>query len=318
MNRKDLQELRIHYGYPAITIIMHCDIEQLAQTLIHTIDEAKISQNTELTRAQCHTIISTLQCPPGSNYKIALFVDKHQARAFIVPAEVPNIVDCTTMFKLDAVANALNRQRCYWVIDYTAEQPTLLEGMNDVIAPIYSAQLCELPMTNVTQNCFEQMANRYFEQDHLPICIIGPESKATEYKHLKTYTHNIVAHVRTNEEIWPAIQRWYAAEIERLLKKIAHGSDGHEYISGIDAVLLESRQGSIYTLFVEESYMRAGCEHLVTRAIRMGAACEEGYIAISVIDQLIETVHAKGGRIIMAPDGCLKAHERMVAFTTPQ
>jgi hypothetical protein len=319
MTRREIQELRIHYGYPAITLIMTCDRQQVADTLMRLLHEADHSDDIESVKNQCLRAVDSLTCPLKT-HKIALFVDKHGFYSFVVPADIPDTAICNRMFKLDALTASLTHQKRYWVIDCTQTEPMLSVGMGEIITPLNVLGRClfisspEKNPTGTQPTCFETQATRYFEQERLPICLIGPATCIDRFPKLSIFAQDIAARVQHMDEVWPAIQRWYAAETERVIKKISTGTAGRDYLTDFHAILFEARQGHIAQLVVEAFYKRPGCEHPVTRAVVLGTECPSGFTAISAIDQLIETVRAKGGTVSVIPPGTFIPPTHLAAF----
>lgn len=319
MNRKDIQELRVHCGYPAITIIMPCDkgqIELMLQKLLDDVREVE-PEVLKTIKDQSKRLIDAFACPMGA-FKIALFIDRHRGRSFAVPLDVPDVAVCDTSFRLDAILSLLNRTFCFWVIDTTGRTPRLLEGMGgtlnelDALCITFDKAVC--PYTQ-QESCFDACVNHFLEQDRLPLCIVGKAEKIERLAILAPYAEQIVMRVTSLEEVVPAMERWHAAETERVLNRITTGKHGEDFISEFQKILVAARQGFVQLFVVEQGYMRAGCEHPVTRAVLLNTQCPTGYVSISAIDQLIEAVKSKGGRVLVVADGMLTTYGKMVAFT---
>lgn len=317
MNRKDIQELRIHAGYPAITIIMPCETKAAQEALKKILDTLTEESVSAMIKNRSEELLAHFNCPiPGT--KVALFIDKHRARAFMVPAATPDIVACDTTFKLDALLTVMNYTFRYWVIDCTAEVPVLLEGMADIINKLsetctsFTDQECSLAHNK--NRCFDTCFTSYLEQDRLPIVIVGSAEQTLRLRLLAPYTDLVAVRVEAQADVWPAIQRWHAAEIEKFLKRVATGLPGQDYLTDINEILVYARQGDILQLVIEEGYARPGCEHPITRAVLFNQSCPHDYVAISAIEQIVESVRSKGGTILIVPDGSLLDYGRMIGF----
>lgn len=317
MNRKDIQGLRVHCGYPAITIVMQCDKKNVQNALVKILTQLTDSDMATVVRQKSTDLLTHFSCPL-QNIKIALFIDKHRARSFIVPEATPDIIACDTTFKLDAIQNVLNRTFRYWVIDCTSEQPILLEGMADLVNELantcttFSDAACTLEHNK--NSCFDDCFNAYLEQDKLPIVIVGNAQQTLRLRLLAPYTDLVIARVENRSDVWPVVQRWHAAEIEKMLKTISTDMPNQDYVADINDILTYARQGMVKKLVIEESYARPGCEHPVTRAVLFNKNCPTDYVAISVIEQIIESVRSKGGSVLIIPDSSLSDYARMIAF----
>ncbi|HBY05802.1 MAG: hypothetical protein UV38_C0001G0003 [candidate division TM6 bacterium GW2011_GWE2_42_60] len=323
MNRKDLQELRIHCGYPAITLVMPCNKEKIRATLQTILDDVREANLPKTILEKSVALLDQLGCPlDEKTTKIALFIDAHRARLFTVPACVADIATHDTSFRLDAITSALNYQLRYWVIDCSNNAPHLIEGVEEQLTQlhntcaIFDTKNCPTALTKNKNECLNTCFASYMEQDPLPIILVGSKKETAYNSSFILYEPRIVARVESLEDVWPTIQRWHAAEIEKLLHKIRHQEPPHDFISRFDEIVTAARQGLVIMLAVEKGYMRAGCEHPVTRAVVLNASCPTGFVSISAVDQLLEAVRAKGGDVLLVPDGSLKEHHRMIAFVT--
>ncbi len=336
MNRKDLQELRVHYGYPAITIIMPCDkkrLQETAEKLLATIKESPLPADALERISDMFEKIEGMEGMEGMDctlnegkaFKVALFIDKHRARSFLVPSAVADVAICNSFFKLDGITTVLNHTFRYWVIDckkesnpHTSQTARLLEGMGDNLIPLqencvlFDAEKCERE-GGCPATCFTS----FMEQDPLPVVLVGCATQQELTTLFAPYKTWIAAHVESHEEILPAIDRWHAAEIEKTLKKITHPG-ATDFQTNFHEIVLSARQGFVSLLIVEQGYMRAGCEHPVTRDLILDSQCPTGYVFVSAIDELVEEVRSKGGSVLLVPDGSLKAYGRMVAFVSTQ
>ncbi|MCL5436306.1 MAG: hypothetical protein M1549_00310 [Candidatus Dependentiae bacterium] len=317
MNRKDIQSLRIHCGYPAITIVMPCDKKGVQSALMQIVDQLTEATIAQMIREKSAELLKHFSCQlPGT--KTAIFIDKHRAQSFIVPDTVPDTIACGTTFKLDAIQSALNHAFRYWVINCIEQEPRLDEGMGSLVYELagtctgFHDAECELKHNK--GRCFDICFNDYLEQDPLPIAIVGTAQQTLRLRLLAPYADRIVARTDQMADIWPAMQRWHAAEVERMLKKIAAGFPDQSYIIDLHEILTYARQGSVGELVVEEGYARPGCEHPTTRVVVFNRDCPVDYVAISAIEQIMEAVRSKGGTILFVPDGSLRDYNRMIAF----
>ncbi|KKT23256.1 MAG: hypothetical protein UW09_C0004G0001 [candidate division TM6 bacterium GW2011_GWF2_43_87] len=320
MNRKDLQELRVQCGYPAITVIMSCDKKRVTDTVKKLLDEIREVVFPPDAIQRISQMLESLTCPIIP-LKIAIFIDKHRARFFWVPAQVEDVAACDTSFKLDGIGLVLNHTLRYWVVDCTAHKggsPLLIEGMEDQLLDLQdSCVLFDTKNCASKDSCFFACFNTYLEQDPLPTVFIGCAEQQELAKIFSPYQGWLVGHIENREEAIPTINRWYNTEIEKILKKIEQPGES-DFIIDIKEIISSARQGFVTLLAVEKGYMRAGCEHHVTRAVLLNTQCPLGYHPISAIDELIEEVRSKGGSILFVPDGSLIKYNRMVAFISTQ
>lgn len=312
MNRRDIQELRIHCGFPAITLVMPCQERKVREALKSLVDQAQNSEWADAVMARTTELLSQLSCPVKP-FKTAIFIDKYRAKAFVVPADVPDCAVCDTTFCLDEIVKALNRQHRYLVIDCTNKAPKLLEGFGEHILEVQNA--CVIMDDGPAIDLFDRCIANFLEQDRLPICVVGPAQATQHFEFLAPYADFIIAHVADRSEAWPAIERWQASKVEHVMKKVGDGRPDVDFLSDVHAIIDQARQGLVRFMAIEEGYVREGCEHPVTRAILLNSECPTGYVTVPLIDEITESVRSKGGMVLLMPSGTLGNYGHMVAFT---
>lgn len=310
MNRRDIQELRVHVGYPAITIIMPCNKDNIKLKFIELVESIDSKEPLlERIKDQFDMMFAALTCPL-EKFKIGLFVSKHSARLYVVPFDVPDIALCDKVFALDHISAQLNRLQRYWVVDCDAKELALFEGIaKDLLAVETSHIQCDISDDNFKRLCG---LNEYLEQDNLPICLVGtPESLKTCLAQ-SPFRDRVVVRVTEMNDVWSSMQRYFK---EKANLHIAHlESESKVVVSDIDEIIAAARQGHVRTLLVEEGYDLRGCEEGVSRHILHKEECPVGYEAISLVDSIIEFVRSKGGTVVIVPDASLKQYDRMAAL----
>lgn len=317
MNRRDIQELRIHVGYPAITIIMPCDKKRIKEKFAEIVNnlDCEVQLVTSLL-AQFDVVYDQLMCP-SEKATVALFVNKYLARIYFLPFELKEVATTGHTFKLDLIIGALNRLQRYWVIDCTGGQAKLLEGTEDFLTDVEQAYIgIDSPDNPVKYSSHLKDYERHcLEQDVLPICLLGDSKARSLYMVQSPYRERIFAEVDNPVAIWPVMQGYFKQEQNALLKKLQDGVEGTSYVVRIQDILSAARQGEVGELLVEQSYHFDACEEEVTRKVLTGnATCPVGYQKISLVDQIVEAVRSKGGKVIIVPDGSLLEFRRLVAL----
>lgn len=316
MNRCDIQILRIHVGYPAITIIMPCDKEKIKAKFRDVVDKLS-SDDAIIASMEAHfeVMLTTLVCPLAQQ-SIALFINKYGARCYHLPFHMQELAVCDQTFKLDNIVARLNRLPRYWVLDCTAGMMKLYEGVEDFLIEVDKSHVVidESGTLFVRKNHGSGLGD-YFEQDRLPICLIGSADDIYTFTMDSPFRERVVAKVADVQKVWPAMQKYFEKRLRDTLKKLNTMDAGVEYVTELRAILKEARLGLVATLLFEDDYHLDACEENVTRQVTVGdEICPFGYQKISLIDQIIEAVCAKGGTLIVVPAGALQEYGRMVAI----
>lgn len=317
MNRRDIQELRIHVGYPAITLIMPCDKKRIKEKFIELVNDVT-SEEPLITSllGQFDVLYDQLVCP-ADNATIALFVNKYLARIYFLPFAMKEMAASGHTFKLDMLIAGLNRQHRYWVVDCSGGQVRLLEGTKDFLVDVDQAFIGidapDNPVKYVLQ--LRDYARDCLEQDVLPICLLGEPVERKKFILQSPHRDRVVAEVDNPLAIWPAMQSYFEQEQRVLFATLHNGVKGTNYVDRIQDILSAARQGQVSDLLVEQSYHFDACEEKVTRhVLTKKAVCPVGYQKVSLVDQIIESVRSKGGRVIIVPDGLLLEFRRLAAL----
>lgn len=165
---------------------------------------------------------------------------------------------------------------------------------------------------------------RFLKQEVLPVILLGV---AEDIAYFKDATHNkdsIVESVHGNfdhatldhikDAIKPAIERDNAKKVAAALKKLDEAVSALKSASDIEPVWHMAVQGRVHLLLIERNFDVAGVinpenpDEIAVTGTHANSKSE------NVIEQLIETVHAKGGDVIFVEPGTLKDHNRIAAI----
>jgi len=315
MNRKHIQQLRVHTG-PALTIICSCK-KNILENAVEKAETLLSEQGQTRLLNQLYLAQKGILCPLNHEHKLALFVDEHRALSFLIPNDVPDTVTVNRSFIVDPIIASLCHKRRYWVIDCTNEVPLLREGcenfVNELSAECITA-LHSCPTDVRPEFCFDQCIGQYLESDQLPIFVVGDVHETTYFTLLAPYQEQIVAHVPTIDTAWPAYQAWYEERTTYMLDKIKSSRTGIDFITEIPQLLEFSYQGHITTLLIEEHYHHIICQHRLTGAITQSDHCPIGYEEADLVEKLLLNICAKGGEMLFVPDQSLAQFGHIAAF----
>ncbi len=314
MNRKHIQQLRVHTG-PALTIICLCKQPTLKNAIDAAENKLADAGQTRLLD-QLYLAQKGIICPPHQSHKLAIFVDEHRALSFVIPNDVPETITVSQSFVLEPIIASLCHKKRYWVIDCTNEIP-LREGcesfVNEFSAECITA-LHSCPTDMRPEFCFDKCIGQYLESDQLPIIIVGDAHKTTYFTLLAPYQEHIIAHVPTIDSAWGAYQEWYQRRTAHMLQQIAQGKPGLDFITEITQLLEFSYQGHITTLLIEEHYHHIICQHRLTGQITQSDHCPIGYEEADLVEKLLLNICAKGGELLFVPDQSLAQFGHIAAF----
>lgn len=316
MNRCDIQILRIHVGYPAVTLVMPCNRELIKAKFMDIInhrsgDDALIASMV----VHFDSMLDALTCAAHES-SVALFVNHYGARCYHLPFQMPELVACDQTFKLDQIIARLNRLQRYWVLECAEGALRLYEGVEATLIEVHASHV----VVDTAGSLFVRRAGAsglgdYFEQDRLPICLVGPADAAHECVMDSPFRERVVRTVQEMSDVWPAMEEYFAQRRADMQGVVGSMSAGVDYVTDLAMIVKEARIGAVARVFFEVDYHLDACEEEVTRQVITDAVqCPVGYQRISLIDQILESVCAKGGVLIPVPSGSLNNYGRLVAM----
>lgn len=315
MNRRDIQILRIHVGAPAITLVMPCDKQKIQKKIKEMMQEIQSDAAIMASMAgHFEALFDHMYCPPETT--IALFVNKYAAYLYRLPFAMPEIAACDITFKLDSIAAHMNRLRRYWVFDCSSEKMNLYEGSDDFLVEIDKThtRVDESGLIFNPTGGINSLGD-YFEQDHIPICLVGEPQETYSLVMDAPFREQVVAQATGMYDVGPLMSKYFNKRLYESIEQLKQMKPDLQYATSLQEIITAARQGQVKTILFEKGYHIDACEERVTRqVITEERSCPYGYQKISLIDQIIESVCSKGGELLVAPDDSLVDYGRMVAF----
>ncbi len=276
---------------------------------------------------------------------LALFVSADLAQAYRVPFILPERVIVGESFFTRDLVYALNRSPRYWVLALS-EQPTrIFEAIRDDLEeptentpfPIFhggpgGAQ--GLPRrfgVNYSQyrdehaRIFCRQVDRYLGMalaaDPLPLALVGVDRWLAFFREVTDHGEHIITTLTGNYDqtsahdlgklVWPLVRESLAARRSAIFGELEVAVGGQRSASTLGEVWRFAQEGRGATLVVEEGYHEAAA--FDERGHLRPPRADEGGAAVldDAVDEVIETVLAKGGRVVFVDDGTLEAHGRI-------
>ena len=327
MNRIDIAEMHVHMSYPAITLVAKCDRVVIKERLDALLSSAEQSADLSKVRGNVNNILEHFFCPYGPK-KIAILINKHIARVYSVPVDIEDYQEISHHFVLDPIIKSLNRKERYWVLVGQGDEARFYEG--------YTGELTEVVHTasglpwhighpvclykNDLACLYSQIdrhIDRFFEQDPLPLLIVGSSKEQELFKTHSKYAQSVCAFASDLHQVPALAHTCY----ERLYRSTLTYADrgGSDVVSqndvGYDQIMKHAWQGSIETLLVEKGLTQKGCSDKITGEVATENACTTYQQSVDIVDAIIEEVKAKRGTVFLLPDGALSKYGGMVAIT---
>ncbi len=243
----------------------------------------------------------------------------------------------------DLVADEL-RAPTYWVVALTLEDPRLFQGQGDRL----HAVRIELPEVrgghsprdrrrgNDRSDALDAVRSRRSRalDDALdaalrgnqdPIVVVGAEPTLSRFLATTRHVGRIESTVRKapdrdltalSARVAPAVAEMLAERRVRALSTLAKAVDAGTAASGIEPVRRAARRGS-GLLVVEATYEQA-VRVIPGSSITTELDPEQPGVIDDGVDEIIESVLAKSGRVEVVPDGMLAEHQRIAFVPTSQ
>jgi hypothetical protein len=275
---------------------------------------------------------------------LALFVNQDFARKFYLPFPLQERVVVDATFATRDLVFALNHSPRYWVL-VLSEQPTrLYEGVRDTLLEVTAGGF---PLTHegpggatalpggfgVNRSAYRDERHRQFFQqvdtafgqlaaaDPQPLVVVGVVRylsffhEVTQHNHLilttLTGSHDNTPPYELGQLVWPLGQEALARQRQDVFNSLDTAIRGQRYASGMDDVWQRAQEGRGETLLVEEDFhypARLDASGLYLTPADDPTAPD---VLDDAVDDLIETVLAKKGRVVFVDNGALPAHQRV-------
>jgi hypothetical protein len=277
---------------------------------------------------------------------LALFVSADVARAHRVAFTLPERVIVGESFFTRDLVYALNRSPRYWVLALS-EQPTrLFEAVRDDLEELTKGSLFPIVHSGPGgtpglsrrfgvnhsryrddhARIFCRLVDRglgmYLSTDPLPLALVGVDRWQAFFREVTSHGEHILttltgSHDRTSAHelgklVWPLMRESLAARRSAIFGELEAAVSGQRSASTLGEVWRCAQEGRGATLVVEEGYHEAAIidERGLLRLVAAGAGA--GPTALDdAVDEVIEAVLAKGGRVVFVDDGMLDAHSRI-------
>lgn len=275
---------------------------------------------------------------------LALFVKRDYAASFDLPFSVNERVLLDESFATRDLVFALNRSPRYYVL-VLSEQPTrLFEATHDRLQELSGGNFplehqgpggaTAMPGGHgVQQGAYRDEYDRKFfravdeelskvlAEDPLPVIVTGVTRNLAfwdEISNNKSHcagtlegSYDSANHHELGQKVWPIMQGFMAQNRARVLDELGAAVGANIFAAGIGEVWQMAHEGRGETLLVEEDFHCAG--KLGPSGLLLPADSDEADSEFmgDAVDDLIETVLDKSGRVVFVENGALQTHNRI-------
>ena len=277
---------------------------------------------------------------------LAIFVNNDFARKFYLPFEIRQRVIIDETFATRDLVMAMNRAQRYWVLALSEKPTRLFEGARDALVEVenedfpmtYTGPGVSSPMpggAGVNKSAYRDERHRQFfrqideafgklvKDDPLPLVIVGVVDYLAFFNEVSSHRNLIAAEVQGNHDktaphdlaalVWPEIKETMHARRHEILDDLNAAVGARRSVSGVGECWRKAQEGRVDTLVVEEDFHKAarlGENNTVIPADDPSAADTID----DIVDELVEAVMEKGGRVVFVDNGTLDLHQRVAAI----
>ena len=274
---------------------------------------------------------------------LKLFLSAEYANIRYLPFTLDErVVIQDTFFTRDLVF-AMNRTPRYWVLALSEKPTRLYEGTRDSLVEVKEAGF---PMVHtgpggasalpsgfgVNRSAYRDEYHRQFFRkvdsalrpfmldDPLPLVVVGVDRYLSFFNEVSAHTDSILAtltgsHDKTSlsnlaDLVWPVVKESLAEERKQVLDELGQAVGEQKSASTVGEVWLMANQGRGRKLIVEEDF------HYPARLDEKGIlhpaddpTAED--VIHDAVDEIIEIVLRKGGKVVFEDNGTLEKHGRI-------
>ncbi|HEV8194350.1 MAG TPA: hypothetical protein VGP82_23105 [Ktedonobacterales bacterium] len=275
---------------------------------------------------------------------LALFANRDIGRTFLLPFAPRERVVVDASFATRDLVYALNRSPRYWVLALS-EQPTrLYEGNRETLVEVRDAGF---PLTHtgpggatrlpggigVNRSAYRDDAHRQFfrrvdtayaeiaADDELPLAVAGVDRLRAFFNEVTSHGSDIIATLAGSYDstpapelaqlVWPPVRDALAEGRAKSLEELDVAVGARKYASGIQPVWRMAQEGRGSKLLVEQDFHSpAQADASGIRLLPEGDS-QGPQVLDDAVDEVIEAVLEKGGKVVFTEPGTLGMHQRI-------
>jgi hypothetical protein len=280
---------------------------------------------------------------------LALFASADFGEAVRLPFAVAPRVVVDETFATRDLLHALNRSQRYRVLLLNPRRTQLFEGSARDLAEVSRGAFPLEPEDEVARrddawwgvnpDAIHDERRRRFarevaealhpiqEAEPLPLVVTGAEPWISLFRAATRQAQEVIGTIVGNFPVVsvrvlalraePVVSEWRARKRERLQGELEAAVSANRYASGVDQVGRALRRAQGATLLVEEGYRRAARINGDGLTLEWAEDVAARDVVDDVVDESIEAVFERGGRVVFYPDGELARHQR-IALILPR
>lgn len=350
INRQELKQLQSLTKIPALSILLPThrtspDNKQDPILVKNLVSEAKERLAEEFSNRQLAPLLNNLdQLVSEIDYPhaldgLALYVSHDFAKLYNLPFSVPARVIIDQTFATRDLVYGMHRSLRYWVLLLSQSSTRLLAGTAETLEEVQDKFPMEMTGPGGTaplpyhadssylddrhRRFFQQVDSAlmyYDDQEFLPLVVGGVDRQVSFFQEVSQYPQAVTGTLSGNfdkatlpelaPQVWSAIQPLREAQRANALQELDEAVSSQRVVSTIGEVWRLANEGRGKMLLVEKNYHVPA---IVTEDHHLKLVDDPGGTDVmdDAVDEIIEVVLAKGGKVVLVDDGALSLHQKI-------
>ncbi len=275
---------------------------------------------------------------------LALFANQEIAGKFYLPFPLQERVVLDQTFATRDLVYALNRSPRYWVLALGEQPARLFEGARETLVEItgnsfpkiYEGPGATEPLPGgfgIEKSAYRDERRRQFFREvdaafgqisaaeALPLILMGIDRNLAFFNEVTAHKNLIAATLAGSHDktpahelaklVWPLMQEHTRSERQKMLKDLGVAIGAGKYAAGITSAWRLAHEGRGAVLLVEEGFRYPARVEAGGLPLTPADDPTAPDVIADAVDEMIETVLLKGGRVVFFQDGALEAHQRI-------
>lgn len=351
INRQELKQLQSLTSVPALSILLPThrtspDNKRDPILVKNLVNEATERLSEEFSNRELAPLLNNLDKLvneidyPHTLDGLALFVSHDFAKLYYLPFSVPARVIIDQTFATRDLVYGMHRSLRYWVLLLSQASTRLLAGTAETLEEIQDKNFpmemtgpggtAPLPyhadssyLDDRHRRFFQQVDSAltfYDDQEFLPLVVGGVDRQVSFFQEVTQYPQSITGVLSGNYDkaslpeltphVWSAIQPFREIQRQEALQELEDGVNAQRVVSTIGEVWRLANEGRGKLLLVEKNYHIPA---ILTEDGNFQLVDEPSGTDVmdDAVDEIIEVVLAKGGKVVMVDDGSLSAYQQI-------
>jgi hypothetical protein len=343
--------LQQHQRYPAVSILMshgtsldadRARLTQLARVATSRLQAEFSRHDVQPLLDDLGTLVAATDLNLG-HQAVGVFVNHDVATTVHLPIPVRERVVIDATFATRDLVHALHRSPRYRVLMLSKRATCLYAGCGAVLAEVAEGAFAlaeshpngrdERARLGVDRSALrDARLHRYVRNldaalaphlgsRELPVILVGATRRVRAFRdhsrHRARVTDTVVGGFDRKsprelaELVWPSIERMLSARRHDAMRELDNAIGAHRAAFGVDEIWTLANEGRGTLLLAEENYEFPARISVETGLLEAAEDVTHPDVVDDAVDEIIEIVLAKGGRVAVVSDGMLGDHGRI-------